>query len=187
MRSIHRTLVAISCLVLAGCGGGGGGGSGGGGGGNVAADFALSTSQISFSGVQNGPAPPTQTITVSTTGGTFGTNGTVFLSSSVSGNAVDHSEITNCGGTTCSLVVTPRANAPAGNSSSVVTVNGCTNFGCATPVGTPKNLTATLTVGSGATLTSPATVTIVAAPNAAPVAEQLLVRSTDASASWTRP
>jgi hypothetical protein len=181
MRSIHLILVAIALSTLTACGGGGGGG----GGSSVPADFALSASTMSFNAVQNGPAPPAQTITVSATGGTFGTNGTVYVSSSISGSAVERSDVTNCGGSTCSLVVTPRSNAPPGSYQSIVTVTGCTNFQCVTPVGTPKNLTATLTVASGTTLSSPATVTIASAPNAVPLAQQILVQSTDTNAAWT--
>src|SRR5688572_2102956 len=184
MRSIRSTVVAISflALVLTGCGGGGGGG--GGGGPNVAADFALSAGTISFTAVQNGGAPPAQTITVSATGGTFGTDGTVLLSAEVGGAAVHSANITNCSGSTCSLVVVARGDAPPGTYSSQVTVRGCTNFGCAQNVGTPKTLVVTLTVGVGAALTSPSVVTIFAAPNTAPVAQLLLVQSTDAAARW---
>jgi hypothetical protein len=185
MRSTQATLLAIASLTLAACGGGGGGGGGSNGGGpNVAADIALSASTLTFSSVQNGPPPPSQTITVSATGGTFGTNGTVSLTTEFGGTAVQSADITNCSGSTCSLVVTARGNAAPGSYTDQVTLKGCTNFGCVTPVGSPKILTVTLTVGSGATLTSPAAVTIFAAPNTAPVAQQLLVQSTDASATW---
>jgi hypothetical protein len=166
-------------LTLTACGGGGGGG-----GPNVAADFALSASTLSFTAVQNGPPPAPQTITVSATGGTFGTNGTVSLTTEFTGAAVQSADIANCSGSTCSLVVTARANAAPGSHTDQVTVKGCTNFGCATPVGSPKTLTVTLTVGSGATLTSPAAVTIRAAPNTAPVVQQLLVQSSDPTATW---
>ena len=139
---------------------------------------------MTFTAVQNGGAPVAQTITVSATGGTFGTDGTVLLSTEVSGGAVQSATITNCSGSTCSLVVVVTGALPPGTYVGQVTVRGCSGFNCVTQVGTPKTLTVTLTVTSGATLTSPSAITIFAAPNAAPVAQLLLVQSTDAAAKW---
>src|SRR5689334_1991105 len=111
MRTMVWGTAVLLCFALAGCGGGGGGSSS-----NTPPDFSLSTTQLSFSSIQNGPAAQSQTFTVTTTGGTYGvSNDTVYFSAGVSGVAVSSAQLSNCAGTTCQVVVTPAANLAAGS------------------------------------------------------------------------
>lgn len=181
VRFVGRTLAAFACLAIAACGGGGSGGNGS----NVPADFALSTSQLTFSSVQNGPALVPQSFTVTSTGGTWGSaSGTIYISAAVSGVAVASAAIGNCVTTTCQVTVTPATNLSPGSYSATVTISGCTDFQCAVGVGTPKSVSVLYTVTAGPQLTSPAAMAFVAPSGAPPAAQTLNLQSSLAGTSW---
>jgi IPT/TIG domain len=181
-RLIGRFLPALACLAVAACGGGGSGG----GGSNEPPDFALSTSQLSFSSVQNGSAPASQSFTVTATGGTWGSaTGTIYISAGVSGIAVSSANITNCSTTSCQVTVTPATNLSAGTYSATVTISGCTNFQCATPVGTPKSVAVTYVVSPGPQLTSPADLVFLTPAGTQPAAQTLNLQSSVTGVAWT--
>lgn len=182
LRLVGRLAAVFGCLAIAACGGGSSGGDGS----NVPPDFSLSTSQLTFSSVQHGSAPAPQTFTVTSTGGTWGsTTGTIYISAAVSGIAVASADIENCATTTCQVTVTPAANLSAGTYSATVTISGCTNFQCATGVGTPKSVVVTYVVSAGPQLSSPSEMVFAVPSGATPAAQTLNLQSSVPGAAWT--
>jgi hypothetical protein len=181
MRSTVRlAAAALVCLVFAGCGGGGGGS-----GSDVPPDFVLSTNQLSFSSMQYGPAPAAQSFNATATGGTYGAaNSTIYFSAGVTGEAVASAEIVNCSGSTCQVLVHPATQLAPGTWTSTVTISACTNFQCATPVGTPKSVSVSYVVSPGPQLISPASMVFFTNANTAPTAQTLSLQSTIAGTPW---
>jgi len=181
MRATICGTAVLLCSSLAGCGGAGGDSSS-----NTPPDFSLSTTQLSFSTTQGGAAPPSQTFTVTATGGTYGAaGGTIYISTGISGDAVARADVSNCMGSTCQVVVLPASQLSPGTHTATITVTACTNFQCATPVGTPKTVTATYVVTPGPQLSSTASLVFVAAANAAFTAQTLNLTSSVSGAAWT--
>jgi hypothetical protein len=182
LRFVGRSLAMFACLAVAACGGS----SSGAGGSNVPADFSLSTSQLTFSSVQNGSAPAPQSFTVTSTGGTWGSaTGTIYISAAISGIAVASADIENCAITTCQVTVTPATNLSPGTYSATVTISGCTDFQCGVGVGSPKSVVVTYVVATGPQLSSPSNMVFDVPPGTQPAAQTLNLQSSVAGVAWT--
>lgn len=180
VRHIGRLLAAFACLMVAACGGGSGGGSS-----DVPPDFALSTNQLSFSSVQNGSPAAPQSFTVTATGGTWGSSGTIYITAGASGTALASADVASCLTHSCQVTVTPATNLAAGTYTGTVTITGCTNFGCATDVGTPKTVTVTYVVSTGPQLSSQPKLVFLAPDGTPPPGQTLNLQSSVAGTPWT--
>ena len=129
-----QALCVAFTMLLAACGGGGGGSSG--------PSLSVSTTNVTFTAIQNGATPATQNVGVSISGGT------VYVGTAQNGSAFTHS-FTITGATTGNIAVTPAApTMTAGTYTGTITVRGCLASDCSTgdAAGSPKTINVSYTV-----------------------------------------